>query len=230
MKTHPLFQAVALAACLTACKPDEKSASQPTPAPATPSADAFLVLPGDYAERTTVADFEARFGKANVRNETGPEPRLVLFPDDPTRRAYVTFYEDKAFEHLARISVTDPGSLWRGKQGARIGMTFAEIRELNGKPFSYSGFEEQKRGVAANGWSLAVEGDDGKLGAFDVTEGDRLYFSVDLGVRDPALIKAAADLPVDENLSSDDPRFPKLGDLIIVTGLAAYSSLDDEWE
>ena len=146
MKTHPLFQSVALAACLTACKPDEKYAQEAAPTPAAPSADAFLVLPGDYAERTTVADFEARFGKTNVRKETGPEPRLVLFPDDPSRRAYVTFYEAEVFEHLARISVTDPGSLWRGKQGAQIGMTFAKIRELNGTPFSYSGFEEQKRG------------------------------------------------------------------------------------
>jgi hypothetical protein len=32
-----------------------------------------------------------------------------------------------------------------------------------------------------------------------------------------------------EHLSSDDPRFLKLGERIVVTGIGASSSLDDEW-
>ena len=177
-----------------------------------------------------MADLEARFGKANVRREAGPEPRVVLFPDDPTRRAYVTFHEAEAFKDLARISVTDPGSRWRGKHGVHVGMTFAKLRELNGKPFFYSGFDEQKRGQAHDGWSPSLSDDDATLGAFDVGENDHLYFDVELGVGDPSRIKAASDLPADENLSSDDPRFPRLGELIVVTGIGASSSLDDEWE
>ncbi len=194
------------------------------------SSDAFLLLPGDYAQKTTVADLEARFGVTNVRRETGPEPHVVLFPDDPTRRAYLSFYEPETFKELARISVTDPGSRWRGKHGVHVGMTFTKLRELNGKPFLYSGFDEQKRGRVHDGWSPSLSDDDATLGAFDVAENDHLYFDVELGVEDPSRLKTASDLPVDENLSSDDPRFPRLGELIRVTGIGASSSLDDEWE
>lgn len=46
----------------------------------------------------------------------------------------------------------------------------------------------------------------------------------------PALIVGACVfLTSDEYLSSDDPRFPKLGERIVVTGIGASSSLDDEW-
>jgi hypothetical protein len=216
---------------LTTCKPEENTVATPdkTPPAASTAADAFLMLPGDYAQKTTLADLEARFGKANVRRETEPSPRVVLFPDDPTRRAYITFHEAENFKELASISVTDPGSRWRGKHGVHVGMTFAKLQELNGKPFYYYGFDEQKRGQVHDGWSPAI-GEEATLGAFDVGENDHLYFNVELGVSDPSRLKTASELPADENLLSNDPRFPRLGELIQVTRIGASSSLDDEWE
>lgn len=224
-----------LATCgfLVSCKPGEKTGAAPTEAADSKKsslADGFLVLPGDYSESTTLAELEARFGKGNVRREMEPEPRVVLFPDDPTRRAYVTFYERETFEHFAGISVTDAGSRWRGKQGVQVGMTLAKVRELNGKPFYYSGFDGQKQARAHGGWSPALDDNDGSLGKFDVSEGERLYFDIDFGVRDPLPQGQVPALPVDEHLSSDDPRFPNLGEAIVVTGISASSSLDDEWE
>ncbi len=234
MNAPALTRALILGASmlLTTCKPADKIAPAPesTDSAEIPQSDAFLVLPGDYAQKTTVADLEARFGIANVRRETEPEPRVVLFPDDPTRRAYVSFHEAVAFKELRLISVTDPVSRWRGKHGVHVGMTFAKVRELNGKPFYYSGFDEQKRGVIHDGWSPSMSDDDATLGAFDVVEDDHLYFEVQLGVGTPSRIKSAADLPADEHLQSDDPRFPHLGEVILVTGIGASSSLDDEWE
>jgi len=219
---------------LAACKPAgitiAVTADERTGATAATVPDAFLILPGDYAQKTTLADLEARFGIANVRQETTPAPRVVLFPDDPTRRAYVVFHKAAAFQELKHIYVTDPGSRWRGKQGVQVGMTFAKLRELNGKPFYYDGFDEQKRGGIYDSWSPSMSDEDATLGAFDVCEGDHLYFEVEIGVGDPARLKAASDLPADEHLSSDDPRFPHLGELILVTAMGASSSLDDEWE
>jgi hypothetical protein len=215
-------------AFLASCKPGEKT-GRATGETAI-LADAFLLLPGDYSESTTLAELEARFGKANVCREMEPEPRVVLFPDDPTRRAYVTFYEKETFEHFASISVTDAGSCWRGKHGVHVGMTFAKVRELNGKPFFYSGFDGQKRARAHGGWSPALDDDDGSLGKFDVTKGERLYFDIEFGVHDPLPQNQTPVLPVDEYLSSDDPRFPNFDETIIVTGICASSSLDDEWE
>lgn len=211
---------------LAACRPD----AAPAPAAQPQAADAHFTLPGDYSERTTLADLQARFGKANVRIDAAPEHAVVLFPDDPGRRAYVNFYDPDTLQHLASIAVRDAGSRWRGKHGVHVGMSFAQLRQLNGKPFWFSGFDGEHRAWAHGQWSPALDDDDSRLGAFDVEEGERLYFNVDLGVRKPSTDIAAGELPADENLSSDDPRFPRLGERVIVTGFSAGSSLDDEWE
>jgi hypothetical protein len=231
-RSHPVrFLVFGTCVFLVSCKPGEKSGAAPEEAADSQGstlADAFFVLPGDYSEFTTMAELEARFGKENVRRETEPEPRVVLFPNDPTRRAYVTFYEPETFEHFAGISVTDAGSRWRGKHGVHVGMTFAKVRELNGKPFYYSGFDEQKQARAHDGWSPALDDDGGSLGKFDVSEGERLYFDIHFGVLGE--LPQGQALPVHEYLSSDDPRFPNFGEVMVVTGIAASSSLDDEWQ
>ena len=224
---------------LTSCKPAEKpkAAEAETPkepakteeAAAAPASDAFLILPGDYAESTTVADLEARFGKGNVRKETSPEPRLVLFPDDPTRRAYVTFHDDEKFEQLAGILVTDAGSRWRGKHGVQIGMTIAKVQALNRKPFILWVDDELQHSRAHDGWSPALDDDDGSLGAFDVEEGEHLYFDLNFGPTDPAVVKAIPGLPKEEQVKSDDRRYRELQQALVVTGIGASSSLDDEW-
>ncbi len=194
--------------------------------------EAPLVLPGTFAESTTVADFEARFGKANVKLTTESDgddhPGLILFPNDPTRRAYVTFHDDEKLEQLAGIEVRDAGSLWRGKQGVEIGMSMAEVAKRNGKPFLYGGFTDEGRAWAHDAWSPALDDDDNTLGRLDVEEGEHLYFNVDLGLRPGAPADA---YPHDEaQTQSDDPRFPKLGELAYVTSFGASSSLDDEWQ
>ena len=235
----PLACALVMGAAivLASCKPGEESKAAETPkeppkqeeAATPPASDAFLILPGDYAESTSAADLEARFGKANVRKETTPEPRVVLFPDDPSRRAYVTFYEDEKFEHLAGILVTDPGSRWRGKHGVHIGMTIAKLQALNRKPFLFFVNDELQNSRAHDGWSPALDDDDSTLGTFDVKEGEHLYFDVHLGPTDPAVVKAIPGLPNMDQVSSADPRYRELREVIVVTGIGASSSLDDEW-
>lgn len=225
-----------LCACLpTGCESGKKTRaeteepSKEEPAAETLASDAFLILPGDYSEATGAAELEARFGAANVRKETGEEPRIVLFPDDPARRAYFTFHDDAAFTHLAGIKVTEPISRWRGKHGVHVGMPVAKVRELNGKPFYYSGFDSSKRAMAHDSWSPALADDEKQpLGNFDVSEGDHLYFELEFGIAG-SKVAAPADLPTDEHLSSDDPRFPKFQELTVVTAIMASSSLDDEW-
>jgi hypothetical protein len=196
--------------------------------------DATLVLPGTFSQFTTVADFEQLFGKENVKvgevpNSWSEPPRgLILFPDDQSRRAYVAFHDDGALTDVASIVVRDPGSRWRGKHGVRIGMTLAELRKLNNKPFYFSGFDEQRRALAHDQWSPALDDDDGTLGALDVGEGEHMYFEVNLGLR-------AGDVPADAypheepSVTSDDPAYPKLGELVEITGFGATTSLDDEW-
>ncbi|MFT3898533.1 MAG: hypothetical protein QM719_12740 [Thermomonas sp.] len=198
-----------------------------------PADAAAFVLPGDYAQGTSLAELEARFGKANVHDlhapgEDGVYHGVVLFPDDPSRRAYVEFYEDAPPNGVHAIRVRDRDSKWRGKRGVHVGMSLAELRAANGKPFYFSGFDAEGRGIVHDAWSPALDDDDGSLGKLDVDEGEHMYFEVELGLRASAPADA---VPTDEaSVSSDDPRYPRLGELVEVTGFAGTTSLDDEWE
>jgi hypothetical protein len=218
---------------LCACQPDKSpvaDAASPQPA------DSSFVLPGTFSQRTTLADFEKLFGKANVRiiEEPGDNNTrmlsLVLFPDDPTRRAFVGFHDSEKLTDLASISVQDAESRWRGKRGVRVGMSFAELRKLNGKPFYFSGFDNQHRGWVRDQWSPALDDKDDRLGTLDVAEDEHMYFGVNLGLRGQAKDIPATAYPVDDSISSDDPRYPRLGELVVVTAINASTSLDDEWE
>jgi len=160
----------------------------------------------------------------------GNDYRVELFPDDPLRRAYVAFHSQQASGGVASISVRDAGSLWRGKRGVSVGMSFADLRKLNGKPFWFSGFDDERRGWVRDQWSPALDGDAGLLGALDVEENDHMYFEVELGLRGQADDVSAGAYPTDDSISSDDPRYPRLGEFVEVTAISATTSLDDEWE
>lgn len=231
-----------LAGLLGACQPQpagvrDHAAIGAAPQPEAPAAAvgaAAWVLPGTFSELTTRADLEARFGVANVElvesrdGEDRISRSLVLFPDDPQRRAHVEFHDDEHLAIVRSIEVRDAQSLWRGKRGVRIGMSLAELRRINGKPFYLQGFDAAGRGSVRDQWSPALDDDDATLGALDVDGNDRLYFGVDLALRAPAADAGA--WPRDEYLSSDDPRWPRLGESVVVTAFSAWSSLDDEWQ
>lgn len=228
--------AVLAVGLLCACthRPRVEEAQPAEPAIAATREDAPFVLPGHFSEGTTRADFEAAFGAGNVtlvesRDDDGRLRRgLVLFANDPRRRAHVAFHDDANLAQLASIEVRDAGTLWRGKRGVRIGMTLAEVRAINGKRFALFGFDERERATVRDQWSPAI-GDDATLGALDVDEGERLYFGVEFGPR--AHPPPARDaFPRNEYLPSDDPRLDALGELAEVTAFSAWSSLDDEWQ
>lgn len=217
-----LFAALLLGACAS------------TPPLDVASDDARFVLPGRFSELTTRADLEATFGTDNVslvesHDDDGHLRRsLVLFAQDSRRRAFVTFHDDAELAQVASIEVRDAGSIWRGKRGVRIGMTLAEVRAINGKPFALFGFDERERATVRDQWSPAI-GDDATLGALDVADGERLYFGVEFGPRaHPPSPRDA--FPRNEYLPSDDPRLDALGERAVVTAFSAWSSLDDEWQ
>lgn len=195
--------------------------------------DAALRLPGAFSERTTLADLQAAYGPANVvvvtdASDGDGRRSVVLFPHDPARRAYVGFHDAVTLQGVQSISVRDAGSRWRGKQGVQVGMSFADLRARNGRPFYFSGFDDTRRAIVHDSWSPASDSEDYLLGKLDVGEGDHMYFGVELGLR-----KDVSDVdayPHGESVSSDDPRYPRLAELVEVTGIHVFTSLDDEWE
>lgn len=203
-------------------------------APAQAVAADGLVLPGDFAEATTLEHLRERFGADAVRIETADEDgwirqRVVLFADDPARRAHVEFHRPSELAGIASITVRERGSLWRGKHGVRVGMSLAELRRANGGPFHLSGFDERGRARVHDSWSPA-EGGDARLGRLDVEAGEHMYLGVELGLRSPLADIPHGEVPRDDDVSSDDSRYPRLGELAEVTAIIASTSLDDEWE
>ena len=107
--------------------------------------------------------------------------------------------------HLANVVVVDAGSRWRGKHGVHIGMSLAELRARNGKAFWFTGFDADGRGSVRDTWDA---------GSLDVDIGE-MYFGVDLRVRGATKGVLGKAVPSgDEPISSDDPRYPKLGELV----------------
>ena len=225
-----------LAGLLGACQPTATRAPATAGGADTTSAAEIdptsWVLPGAFSEDTTRGDLEARFGAPHItrvehRDDDAVSRHLVLFAHDPSRRATVRFHDDVEMVQLAAIEVRDADSRWRGKHGVRIGMSLAELRRLNGKPFYLSGFDDAGRGYVRDQWSPALDEADNLLGRFDVAEGDRLYFGVELALRPGVDARA---WPRGDFILSDDPRWPGLGEAVVVTAFSAWSSLDDEWE
>lgn len=210
----------------------EPAQADPLPARSTAQAEDWR-LPGTFSQGTSLTDLEARFGADNLRKVAQAADaygcEVILFPDDPARRAHAFFYDCAKFDQLRSIEVRDRDSRWRGKGGVHVGMSFAALRERNGKAFGFSGFDQDGIGRAHDQWSPAI-GDDATAGNLDVGEGDRMYFDVTLGPRVDVPAADKAMLPRDSYFPSDDPRIPPLAALLEVVGFGASTSLDDEWD
>ena len=210
----------------------EPAQAKPLPAPAAAQAEDWQ-LPGTFSQGTSLADLQARFGTDNLRKVMPAADayhcEVILFPDDPACRAHAFFYDCEKLDQLRSIEVRDRASRWRGKGGVHVGMSFAELRERNGKPFGFSGFDQDGKAAAHDQWSPAI-GDDATLGKLDVEEGERMYFDVSLGLRADAPASDKAALPRDSYFPSDDPRILQLAPLLEVVAFGASTSLDDEWD
>lgn len=176
-------------------------------------------LPGAFTAGTSRSWLEQRFGTANVRvgdvpGAEGETSRgVILFPDDPKRRAYVYFKDDEHLRDLAMLRVMDAGSQWQLDNGVGVGMSLSALVALNGKPIAFTGFDWDYGGVVSD-WH------GGRLQP-STTEGFRR--DIRLGHRDAA----SGRYPVgDDTFASDDRRYPRMGEVVIV-GEIGISPADD---
>lgn len=104
-------------------------------------------LPGPITADTEPDGLRRIYGAANVTEGELPGAEgetvhgVILFPEDPKRRAYVYFQDQKMLTGLSMVRITDAGSQWRSAQGIRIGMPLSELVALNGGPFEFLGFD-----------------------------------------------------------------------------------------
>jgi len=210
----------ALAACQRDAPPSAPLAIE-APAPATPAPPAETAsptvasedwtLPGTLGPLTTRQALEARFGKANVREETfdgaegiGTYPALVVFPHDPSRRLELVLDAEDKDAPIQELRVRAPGSRWRDASGLRMGITLSELVALNGAPISFYGLE----------WDYGGTVQDWHGGRLANAAGAALFRRVTLGARAGTSPDA---VPIGDSVfRSDDPRLAGVGDALEV--------------
>jgi hypothetical protein len=234
---------LALALALCACGPrpqGDGTATQAAPIPparvsaptralaeaasvaiADPVADRSYALPGEFAPDTGIRQLERRFGKDNVRigevpGAEGETARgVILFPDDPTRRAYLYFEDSQELAGLQLVRVVDEGSRWRLDNGIGIGTPLAKVVAMNGKPIRFFGFDWDYGGAITdwNGGKLAPAPDDPVIRQARLTHAEAPGGSYPSG---------------EGEFASDDPRYPRLGGIAIVGEISASFPGEDD--
>jgi hypothetical protein len=197
------------------------AAETATDAAKPPAVEERWILPAGLSPATTLQDLQQRFGEANVsaREIPGAEGEsmrgVVLFPDDPTRRATLYFQDPEHLQGLSMISVDEADSRWKLPSGIGIGASLADVQSRNGGPFTFSGFDWDYGGTITD-WR------GGKLQpANDKAVSERMQLRMPEG--------GSGDTPYpmgDSEFSSADPRWKDLG--IAVGGISVGFPGEDD--
>lgn len=184
-----------------------------TPAARDAPSDDTRVLPLAFRASESLESLQERFGAANVRVEEIPLAEgemtrgAVLFPDDPSRRAYVHFVDTENLRGLELIRIVDPESTWSLGEGLRMGTTLAELVARNGAPIDFSGFGWDYGGAIAGfrGGTLEPRSAHGAQTGFRLSPRPGL---------DPERENALPN--GDATFSSDDPKFGEIGTSVVI--------------
>ena len=177
-----LFAIAALAACNRAPAPGapappETDATIAAPAtaslPASPATVAAAasdatrattrLLPQAFRGDESLASLQARFGADNVSVQEVPGAEgdvtrgIVLFPNDPMRRAMLYFADEDNLKQITMVRIVDDESTWMIGDGLRMGTTLAELVAKNGAPIEFSGFGWDYGGAVASFRGGALE-------------------------------------------------------------------------
>lgn len=154
-----------------------------------------MVKAGDTAET-----IEARFkGETAVEETTGAEgataKALAIFPKDPARKLFVSFFDDEMTK-LAAIGPAGGATHWT-IAGLKIGAPLADVIKANGGKFEISGFDWDYGGYVTD-----LKG--GKLSALDGGCFATIRFNPPEGKEVPASLSGEKSIP------SSDAKLTKL--------------------
>lgn len=196
-------------------------ATTPSAMAADLAATASYVLPGAFAPDMDIESLEQRFGKDNVRPGEVPGAEgervdgVVLFPDDPTRRAYLYFEDAQRNTGLSLVRVFDEGSRWRLDNDIGLGTPLSKLVAMNGKPIRFFGLDWDYGGAITdwNGGHLDPGNDA-------IRRGMNLGTRADIGER---------PYPMgDGEFASDDPKYPGLGTDLVVDAISVSFPGEDD--
>ncbi|TDR45781.1 hypothetical protein DFR29_104209 [Tahibacter aquaticus] len=178
--------------------------------PADLAADATYLLPGLLRKDSSLDTLRRRFGAEHVKaaDIDGAEGEtlrgIVLFADDPLRRAEIFPQDDTKLRGIASIRISGKQSRWHLDNGVHLGMTLAELAAANGKAVTFSGLD----------WDYGGSILDWHGGRLAPRDGDTLFRSVVLSHDEES---QANRFPLgDGEFRSDDRRYPQQGKALFV--------------
>lgn len=131
------------AGCTNADRPAAATGTTDTPV----NSDLLTILPGErvglITAQSTSADISRTYGEGNVQPaeiyiaEGESQQGLTLFPDSPKEIEVVL----KPDGHPQFIRISRDDSPWKTETGVTVGTTLNELEQINGKAFSFYGFE-----------------------------------------------------------------------------------------
>ena len=211
--TEQVSTSASLAGVVHDGDPDPESLSDP------------FVLPGPFSPTTEPAGLRRIYGADNVREGEVPGAEgevfhgVILFSQDPSRRAYVYFQDEDTLTGLSMIQVKDAESRWKLDTGVSIGMPLPQLVALNGKPIKFFGFDWDYGGYITDWYG-------GKLAPKD---GDAIKRGVRLDIRESPDGHPEDAYPFGEGeFSSDDRHYPKMGDIVVVGELSVSFPVDKD--
>jgi len=138
-------------------------------------ATAILAHYGRDARREDVAGPEGETAKA-----------VVLYPDDPSRRLEITFW-DAAQTAVQSVTAGPKAAAWRGPLGLYPGSPLAEVVKANGHNFSFTGLGWDYGGYIIHFW-------DGRLTTLPGGCAAQIRLGLPDGTRAPKTIAGDTEL------------------------------------
>jgi hypothetical protein len=165
---------------------------------------------GPVSTKSTEQELKRRYGAANVKDqpvylgEGEFEPGTVLFPDDPQKKLEILWKDRqrKQYPREVRVGgVEAKTSVWRTISGISIGTMLKRLEQLNGRPFTLTGFYWDYSGTVVS-WR------DGALAAgFGSNESKWVFLRLDYGDKEPP---EASQVVGDHEYSSGHPAMQSI--------------------
>ncbi|MFN7115351.1 MAG: hypothetical protein ACK4TA_01045 [Saprospiraceae bacterium] len=170
----------------------------------------FMIVPGErvglITSATTEAVLQELYGTQDIDiqsisiAEGDTQEGVVLYPG--TRNELEIIWESAASEGTpAFVRIGKDSTEWHTPEGITIGTTLEKLEDLNGKPFTFYGFEWDYGG-------LITDWNDGKLSEYLI-----------IALVPQNFAKLTDDLLGEVQLSSDDPRVralqAKVGSIVV---------------
>ena len=128
------------------------SATKPTSTvtPKMGKMDNWTCVPGKQVGRITAnfttEQLEKMFGEENVNNtdiglgEGETAPGTIVFQETKDE-LIIQWVEGEEYKKIKNIKIRNEGTNWKTSEGITVGSTLEQLLEMNGKDFTFTGFE-----------------------------------------------------------------------------------------